>query len=92
MSVAKVFVEVTYGTPVAIKEVTFRPPTLIEFEVVFPVLTTWSRVGIVPVIDDVVMELTRPFASIVITGVRALDPYVPGVTLVVQESLLAFPE
>jgi hypothetical protein len=38
------------------------------------------------------MVLTRPFASIVITGACVLDPYVPGVALVVQFKYDAFPK
>jgi hypothetical protein len=59
------------------------------FDVVFPLFTTASNVV---AIDDVVMELKRPFASIVNWGTCELDPYVPGFTLVVHERLYALPE
>jgi hypothetical protein len=88
-----VFESLTYGIPLASKDVTFRPPTLIEFEVVFPVFTTWSRVGVsTPWIVANVKLLILPFESTVITGACVEEPYVPGVALVVHTNLDAFPE
>jgi hypothetical protein len=54
------------------------------FDVVFPLLTTCSRVEAK---ELVVMELILPFASTVMFGTEVVDPYVPGATLVVQAKL-----
>jgi hypothetical protein len=59
------------------------------FEVVFPLFTTASRVV---AIEDVVMELSLPFESMVNCGTCELDPYVPGFTLVVQFNPEPFPK
>jgi hypothetical protein len=90
--VTRVFDAFTYGTPLAIKEVTLRPVISIDFDAVFPAFTTCSRVGTVPTVVAVVILLMRPFPSTVITGVNPLDPKVPGVALVVEVNFQAFPE
>ena len=93
VSVVRVFEVLTYGIPLASKDVTFRPPTLIEFEVVFPVFTTWSRVGkLEPEIGVWVRLLILPSASTTMMGDCVEEPYVPGVALVVHTNLEAFPE